>query len=81
MAWSDASKLTKEFRDGFHHFYNQCEGRYKKGARTPGCMPDRIRTNIPRKLKFDPEKEEMERIEKYATRKSKRHSRKSRNKD
>ena len=65
MAWYNSSKLAAEVREGFHYFYSQCELRVKPGAKTPGCLPNRIRTNIPRKNTFDPEAEEKQRTAVY----------------
>lgn len=69
MTWWKCSKLATEVREGFHHFYSQCELRVKPGAKTPGCLPNRIRTKIPRKDTFDPEAEERQRSAFYGTNK------------
>lgn len=63
--WWKSSKLAAEVRKGFHHFYSQCELRVKPGANTSGCLPNRIRTKIPRKNTFDPAAEEMKRTQIY----------------
>jgi hypothetical protein len=48
------NSLSKQVIEGEKYFWNQNELATKEGYSDPDCPPNTIRTNVPRKLTFDP---------------------------
>ena len=41
--------FLKQVRDGFDQFWKKKQLRFCEGANEPGCPPNTVRTNLPRK--------------------------------